>query len=172
MAPGVIVGPVTSAAREKYLFPNGCCICAGTTDSIAAFLASGASKVGEAVTSLGSTLAIKMLSDCRVDAVEYGVYSHRLGDLWLVGGASNTGGAVLKQFFTDAEIQSLTDRMDSDTPTGLDYYPRPSPGERFPKNDPTFAPRLAPRVSDDALFLQGTALESCSVYGSGLFRVV
>ena len=55
--------------------------CVGTTDSIAAFLASGAAGVGEAVTSLGSTLAIKLLSAQPVDDSRYGVYSHRLGAL-------------------------------------------------------------------------------------------
>jgi hypothetical protein len=44
---------------------------------------------GDAVTSLGSTLAIKMLSAVPVDDSSRGVYSHRLGDLWLAGGASN-----------------------------------------------------------------------------------
>ena len=39
--------------------------------------------------------------------------------------------------------------------TGLHYYPLLKPGERFPMNDPTLAPRLAPRPSDDRLFLQG-----------------
>lgn len=66
-------------------------MCAGTTDSIAAFLAAGVDAPGQAVTSLGSTLAIKLLSETRVDDARYGVYSHRLGDSWLVGGASNTG---------------------------------------------------------------------------------
>ena len=57
---------------------------AGTTDSIAAFLASGASKAGQAVTSLGSTLAIKMLSTTPVEDNKRGIYSHRLGSQWLV----------------------------------------------------------------------------------------
>ena len=56
-------------------------------DSIAAFLAVGIdpSELGVAVTSLGSTLAVKLLSDSRVDDAATGVYSHRLGDTWLVG---------------------------------------------------------------------------------------
>jgi sugar (pentulose or hexulose) kinase len=77
------------------------------------------------------------------------------GDAWLVGGASNTGGAVLRQHFTDAELAALTERVDASRPTGLDYYPLPAPGERFPVNDPKMAPRLAPRPADDAAFLQG-----------------
>lgn len=40
------------------------------------------------------------------------------GDSWLVGGASNTGGAVLRSFFTDQQLRELTERMDIDAPTG------------------------------------------------------
>jgi sugar (pentulose or hexulose) kinase len=56
-------------------------VCAGTTDSIAAFVAAGVSQPGEAVTSLGSTLAVKLLSQQRLDDAAYGVYSHKLGEL-------------------------------------------------------------------------------------------
>lgn len=89
--------------------------------------------MSQAVTSLGSTLAIKLLSERRVpDDARYGLYSHRLGSGWLVGGASNTGGAVLRRHFTDEQLAVLTPRMDAGTPTGLDYYPLNTPGERFP----------------------------------------
>ncbi|MEM8761995.1 MAG: FGGY-family carbohydrate kinase, partial [Pseudomonadota bacterium] len=39
--------------------------------------------------------------------------------------------------------------------SGLDYYPLPKPGERFPVSDPDLAPRLEPRPADDAAFLHG-----------------
>lgn len=45
--------------------------------------------MGDAVSSLGSTLAVKLLSEKRVDDAAYGVYSHRLGDAWLVGARPN-----------------------------------------------------------------------------------
>jgi len=128
---------------------------AGTTDSIAAFLASSPVKAGNAVTSIGSTLAVKLLSHQRIDAPEVGLYSHRLGDHWLVGGASNTGGAVLAHFFTPDELERLTPQIRPDQPTGLDYYPLIKPGERFPINDPDLQPRISPRPDDDAVFLQG-----------------
>lgn len=163
VAPGTPVGCVLPSIRTKYGLPDDCIVCAGTTDSIAAFLASGAEEIGEAVTSLGSTLAIKMLTTERVDAVDYGVYSHRLGDRWLVGGASNTGGAVLKSFFDNAQLQALSANIDPDTPTQLDYYPLPSPGERFPINDPQLQPRIQPRPEDDVLFLQGASSYSFAV---------
>lgn len=36
------------------------------------------------VTSLGSTMAVKLLSTERVDDARFGIYSHRLNDTWLV----------------------------------------------------------------------------------------
>lgn len=128
-------------------------IVAGTTDGVAAFLAAGGTEIGDAVTSLGSTLVLKVLSPVPVSAPRYGIYSHPCGGLWLAGGASNSGGAVLLRHFTVARMEELSMRMDLE-PTGLDYYPLAAPGERFPHNDPGFAPRLSPRPGDDALFLQ------------------
>ena len=159
IAPGAVMGPVTTAIAQQYHLSPQCQVVAGTTDSIAAFLASGASDPGDGVTSLGSTLAIKLLSETRVDAGEYGIYSHRLGGRWLVGGASNTGGAVLAKFFSQAELVRLSDRIDPhappNAPTGLDYYPLLQSGERFPINDPDLPPRLTPRPADDVAFLHG-----------------
>ena len=61
---------------------------------MAAFVAAGVQQPGEAVTSLGSTLAVKLLSDARVDDAATGVYSHRLGDTWLVGAAMGYPGPL------------------------------------------------------------------------------
>jgi D-ribulokinase len=49
----------------------------------------------------------------------------------------------------------LTALMDAKVPTGLDYYPLPKVGERFPVNDPVMPPRLTPRPAEDHRFLQG-----------------
>ena len=106
--PGNPIGKLRSDIVAKYNFSQDCLVCAGTTDSIAAFIASGANFPGEAVTSLGSTLVLKLLSHTRVDNSEYGIYSHRFGDLWLTGGASNTGGAVFKEYFTSNELENLS----------------------------------------------------------------
>eukprot|EP00854_Cymbomonas_tetramitiformis_P010575 gene10575-12511_t len=66
------------AARAVFIFevglPSNALVCAGTTDSIAAFLAAEVTKPGQAVTSLGSTLAIKLLSDTRLDDAASGIY--------------------------------------------------------------------------------------------------
>jgi len=155
VAPGRAIAPLIPALATALAIPHTCQICAGTTDSIAAFLASGASETGEAVTSLGSTLVLKLLSQTRVDDARYGIYSHRLGDRWLVGGASNTGGAVLRQFFSDAELTTYSQQIDPSQPSPLSYYPLPRPGERFPLCDPDLAPQLEPRPADPVAFLAG-----------------
>ncbi len=155
IAPGARLGTV-SRPRARYLGVNpGCMVHAGTTDSIAAFLAAGVNQSGDAVTSLGSTLVVKLLSDTRVESVEHGVYSHWFGNRWLAGGASNAGGAVLRQFFDDRQLATLSERIDPAIASSLDYIPLPKTGERFPVNDPALAPRFAPRPADDAEFLHG-----------------
>ena len=155
VAPGSQLAPV-SRPRARYLGVNSSCrVHAGTTDSIAAFLAAGVSQSGAAVTSLGSTLVLKLLSDTRVESTEHGVYSHWFGARWLAGGASNAGGAVLRQFFDDPTLAALSEKIDPTIASPFDYLPLPRPGERFPINDPELAPRLAPRPSDDTEFLHG-----------------
>jgi len=62
LAPGCPIGQIKPAIASSLSLPRDCIVCAGTTDSIAAFLASGARTPGEAVTSLGSTLVLKLLS--------------------------------------------------------------------------------------------------------------
>ncbi|KAJ6671428.1 D-RIBULOSE KINASE [Salix viminalis] len=148
-------GFLSIMAATQFGFQEDCIVCAGTTDSIAAFLAARATQPGKAVTSLGSTLAIKLLSTTRIDDARFGVYSHRLDDKWLVGGASNTGGAVLKQFFTDEQLQKLSEQINPMEASPLDYYPLKAVGERFPVADPNLVPRLHPRPESDVEYLHG-----------------
>jgi len=155
VAPGTPIGRVQPDVATQLDLSPDCRVCAGTTDSIAAFLASGATEPGEAVTSLGSTLVLKLLSQVPVENQAYGIYSHRLGDRWLVGGASNTGGAVLQQFFTPADLARLSDRIPTEQVSPLAYYPLTQPGERFPVNDPNLLPCLEPRPDDPVAFLHG-----------------
>jgi sugar (pentulose or hexulose) kinase len=150
---GTVVGTLLPSLAASWGMSEKVRIVTGTTDSTAGVIATGA-RCGEAVTSLGSTLVMKVLAPRPVFAPEYGVYSHRLGDLWIVGGASNSGGAVLRSFFSTQELSRLDAALNPDSPTGLDYYPLPAPGERFPANDPRLQPRLSPRPADRAVFLQ------------------
>ena len=153
--PGAAIGKITPENCDRFnLFPN-CIVRAGTTDSIAAFIASGASQPGEAVTSLGSTLVLKLLSQTKITDSDYGIYSHRLGKLWLAGGASNTGGAVLRHFFDNNQLQNLSAQINPTNKSPLQYYPLLKPGDRFPVNDPNLPPQLEPRPTDPVKFLHG-----------------
>lgn len=153
-----VATPLTTLSREnarQFALSENMLLCSGTTDGCAAFLATGADESGDAVTSLGTTLTLKLLVEQPVFNSEYGVYSHRIGDLWLAGGASNTGGAVLQQYFTDEQLQQISQTMDTATLPQLNYYPLPGTGERFPINDPTLTAKLSPRPEDESEFLKG-----------------
>ncbi|MDX8510697.1 FGGY-family carbohydrate kinase [Mesorhizobium captivum] len=152
--PGSVTGRLTAAAADLFGLQREVAVVAGTTDGCASFLATGAADTGEGVTALGSSLTIKILSDRPIFAPRYGIYSHRLGDAWLAGGASNTGGKVLAQHFSLARIIELSAAIDAVTETGLDYYPLASAGERFPIADATLKPRLLPRPESDADYLK------------------
>ena len=160
VAPGTALGQVLPAVARQFGLPAYALVAAGTTDGCASFLATGAGHIGDGVTALGSTTTLKLLADAPVTAPEWGIYSHRLpspglASRWLPGGASNAGGAVLARFFTPDRIASLSQCIDPAKPSLCDFYPLPSPGERFPVNDPALPPRLLPRPADDAEFLHG-----------------
>ena len=170
VAPGTLIGMLGASAARQTGLNRQCQVVAGSTDSTAAFIATGASRPGEAVTSLGSTMVLKVVSEKPVTAARYGIYSHRLGGLWIAGGASNAGGAVLRQFFTDEQMQQLSTRLVPNHATGLDYYPLPSTGERFPIADPVLEPRLTPRPDDDTVFFQ--RLVECGAPAPGIVHTV
>ncbi len=167
---GTVIGTLGARGRALGL-PAGARLVSGTTDGCASFLATGAAQLGDAVTALGSTLVLKLLSDREIRAPQHGIYSHRLLGLWLAGGASNTGGAVLAHHFDAGRMQELTARLDPEVATGLDYYPLLTPGERFPTNDPGLTPRLTPRPEDDAQFFQGMLEAMARIEAEGYQRL-
>lgn len=155
VAPGTALGPVTAEAAARLGLAPDCLVVAGTTDGCASFLATGADRIGDAVTALGTTMTLKILGERPVFAPAYGVYSHRLGERWLVGGASNTGGQALLRFLSPERMAALTPQLRPDRPTGLRWHPLPGTGERFPVADPalTFAP--VPLPEDELTLFQG-----------------
>ena len=155
LAPGEPIGPIAPGAAQATGLPPDAVVVAGTTDGVAAFLAAGAHQPGEAVTSLGSTLVLKLLSTRPVFARAFGIYSHRFGRYWLAGGASNSGGAALLRHFSLPEIRALSAQIDPQRLTGLDYYPLPGVGERFPVSDPAMVSRTTPVPAQRVRFLQG-----------------
>ncbi len=171
VAPGTRLGRIDPALARRLELPAGLQLLAGTTDSNAAFLAGGARAAGQALSTLGSTLTLKLLSPRRIDSARHGVYSHRFGSLWLVSGASNCGGAVLRRLFDDARLRELSARIDAGQDSPLDLYPLAAPGERFPDADPSRQPRLQPRPADDVQYLHGLLQALARIEAAGYRRL-
>jgi sugar (pentulose or hexulose) kinase len=153
--PGQALAKVDRSIADRFGINPDLVLCAGSTDANAAFIATGARQPGDAVTSLGTTLVVKQLCGQPIEQLASGVYSHRLGDLWLTGGASNAGGNILRRYFSDTQLSELSAGIDPRQSSGLDYYPLPEVGERFPVLDPAMQPRLEPRPESDVTFLHG-----------------
>lgn len=156
--PSILKGFATTQFSRKLGLSNKCKVYSGTTDSTAGFIAaSGLQRLspGIAVTSLGTTLAIKLVSSQAIEHAKFGVYSHKLFDVWVAGGASNSGAGILLQYFDIEEIKQLSKKIDPRIPSPLDYYPLLIKGERFPINDLEMISRVAPRPESDVDFLAG-----------------
>lgn len=153
LIPGQVMGNLKNQELLNLGFNSKLEVVAGTTDSIAAFLATGASQIGEAVTSIGTTLVVKAISAKPIFNREFGIYSHRLGDRWLAGGASNVGGKIIEELFGN-KIEELSKSLNPDKLLNLNYYPLAQIGERFPINDPNKMPILEPRPDKETDFFQ------------------
>ena len=143
-------------------------IAAGTTDGCASFLATGANSIGDGVTALGTSPTLKLLSYKPIFAPRFGVYTHRLLDMWLAGGGANSGGAALLAHFPPDEIETLRTLIDPETDTGLDYYPLTRKGEQFPIADPEYPPRMTPRPESLRNIPAGDPGRNCQHRGARL----
>ena len=171
LTPGEVIGKIQPDIAALFGINPKCTVHAGTTDSTAAFIAAGVGETGVGVTTLGTTLVLKQLSEQRIEAPEYGVYSHRYGSRWLVGGASNAGAGVLRCYFDDALLAALSTGIDPLRDSPLDYYPLPGTGERFPVNDAQLKPRLEPRPGNDIEFLHGLLQGLARIEAAGYDRL-
>jgi sugar (pentulose or hexulose) kinase len=151
--PGTPIGSMSQTIQKELGFQTAPVICAGTTDGCAAALAAGLKDVGDAVTSLGTSLTLKILSDRPIVSVPHGIYSHRLLGMWLVGGASNAGGAAIRAHFDDDQVTELMLKIDTTRKFDLNYMPLLRSGERFPVFDPYLMPRFDPQPKEDTAFL-------------------
>jgi sugar (pentulose or hexulose) kinase len=134
---GSVLGHVGADAASRTGLPEGVRVVAGMTDSCAAQLAAGALAAGEWNSVLGTTLALKGVTDTLLHDPTGAVYSHRAphGDLWLPGGASSTGAGVVTALFGGQDLDALTEqaRQVADVPL---CYPLAGHGERFPFVEP------------------------------------
>ncbi len=177
VSPGAVLGNIRPTMATKYGLSEHTFMVAGTTDSNAAFFAAiedgtQTMEPGIAVTSLGSTVALKQLSTAYVEDATCGVYSHRFPStfrhrstnnnnidnsaLWLVGGASNVGCAILRHLnFSNSELDDLSKEIDPNTDSPYTYYPLLTAGERFPVADRHKEPILDPIPTSRREYLHG-----------------
>ncbi|MFL0782428.1 MAG: FGGY-family carbohydrate kinase [Prochlorococcus sp.] len=152
VASGRILGSVDQTQAAALDLPQDLRVVAGTTDANAAVLAADAGPK-DGITVLGSTLVLKRFVEAPLQGA--GITNHRVGGGWLSGGASNAGCAVLRQLFSDGELQELSRQINPEQSSGLKLRPLPAIGERFPIDDPSLQPVLEPRPVSDALYLHG-----------------
>jgi D-ribulokinase len=130
---GSVLGHVGGDAAQRTGLPEGVPVVGGMTDSCAAQLAAGALSAGEWNSVLGTTLALKGVTETLLHDPTGAVYSHRAphGNLWLPGGASSTGAGVVTALFGGQDLDALTDQARRITDVPL-CYPLAGHGERFP----------------------------------------
>jgi xylulokinase len=125
VAPGAMLGTCTLGGIPIY---------AGMTDGCTAQISAGSSTVGSAVTTLGTTLVLKVVADKEVSGP--GFYSHRLpASRWLAGAASNLGGISFSKF--SADIEQWNEKAAAHGYASHIVYPLVGTGERFPIADST-----------------------------------
>ena len=122
-------------------------IYAGMTDGCTAQISAGGAELGSAVTTLGTTMVIKIVSNKDVSGPGY--YSHLLpANSWLVGGASNLGGISFKDFSSD--IKNWDEKAEANGPASFVTYPLISKGERFPIADKELTNISSGKAVDDS----------------------
>ncbi len=147
---GQSMGNICTKKAAKFNLPKDLNIIAGTTDSNAGVLATFPHK-DDGITILGSTIVIKKFVNSPISGK--GISNHKLLGNWITGGASNTGAAILLDFFNLEYIKELSKQINPIKSTGIDLFPLSKKGERFPIDDPNLEPKLEPRPVSDSLYL-------------------
>ena len=120
VAPGTLLGKSIAGDIPIY---------AGMTDGCTAQISVGATNIGSAVSTLGTTLVLKVVGDKEIAGP--GFYSHLLPkERWLGGAASNLGGISFEKY--QSEIKSWDQKAAEHGPASFALYPLVGTGERFP----------------------------------------
>lgn len=162
VAPGSVLELVRDDVADDLWLARGTAVVAGVTDGTAGFLASGASRLGDDNTTLGTTLVFKRLTDRAPSGDSDLLYAHALpGGRWLPGAASNTGGDWIRRDYPDADLAALDAAAEGLFPSGHLAYPLRTSGERFPFRSSAAEGFCEPPAADPivryAALLEGTA---------------
>ncbi len=152
--PGQIIGELEKSHRSRWGLGHSVKIVSGATDSNAGFYASGAGLPGEWSTTIGTTLAIKGISQTKINDPDGRIYCHRHPDgHWLPGGASNGGGEILREHVDS--IRTLVSMKDCQTVPKSLVYPSIRKGERLPFLSSQFEPFFSGDLKDRKDYLLG-----------------
>ena len=120
VAPGALLGHSTVGNIPIY---------AGMTDGCTAQISVGATSIGSAVSTLGTTLVLKVVGNKEIAGP--GFYSHLMPEgRWLGGAASNLGGISFEKY--QADIKQWDAKAAAHGPASIATYPLVGTGERFP----------------------------------------
>ncbi len=134
VAPSVKIATVSQNRADQLSIPM-LTIYAGMTDGCTGQISAGGAVMGSAVTTLGTTLVLKVVAEKEITGPGY--YSHLLPtNRWLGGGASNLGGISLSTFLSTARsnfsLQEWDEKAATHGPASFVTYPLVGKGERFP----------------------------------------
>lgn len=134
---GTPIGTLDTSLAKALGLSSKVQVVAGMTDGCASQIASGAVKLGDWNTTIGTTLVIKGVTKEEIKDPEDRLYSHRHPEgFWMPGGASNTGADWVTKEFGD-HLEILNKEAEKLIPTGHLSYPLRQEGERFPFIAPT-----------------------------------
>ena len=120
VAPGALLGHSTLGNIPIY---------AGMTDGCTAQISVGATTIGSAVSTLGTTLVLKVVGNKEIAGP--GFYSHLMPESrWLGGAASNLGGISFEKY--QGDIKQWDQKAAAHGPASIATYPLVGTGERFP----------------------------------------
>ncbi|MFN2439955.1 MAG: FGGY-family carbohydrate kinase, partial [Chitinophagaceae bacterium] len=157
---GRVITTLHPSVAKATGLPTGIKVVTGMTDGCASQIASGAVRLGDWNTTIGTTLVIKGITKEEINDPEDRLYNHRHPEgFWMPGGASNIGADwVAKKFQSDLEW--LNREASGILPTGIMSYPLQRQGERFPFIAPEargFEPNDLTKLESYASCMEGVA---------------
>lgn len=153
--PGRTFNVLNKSHQKKWGLTKEILLVSGSTDSNAAFYASGACIDGDWASTIGTTLAVKGLSAVKILDDGGRIYCHKHPDgAWLPGGASNAGAEVIRQKFSGRESQIEYSLQGSHFALDGLLYPSVRKGERMPVSNKEFTPfQTIGGTSDEEVYL-------------------
>jgi sugar (pentulose or hexulose) kinase len=129
---GTPVGNLSADIAQRIGLPSSVVVVAGMTDGCASQIASGAVKLGDWNTTIGTTLVVKGVTEKEIKDPLDRLYSHRHPEgYWMPGGAGNIGADWITSEFAN-DVDELNEKAAQMIPTKHIAYPLRAEGERFP----------------------------------------